>query len=210
MIFWPRDGTHISGVSSISRHVLQHWATWEAPQKHYTNWNNQNREDHIFMTPLIWNVHDSYLQTKKIGGYQWLRSVGNVEWLLTGLWRKYLGTWQRWWLQINDILSATKLYTLILCYVDFAVSWWEGWWQSFWVAWPMSSQPLGNYSGINAHIILRCQYQIDMLYKLSMIIFFAAKDGEALYSQQKQDWELTIVAQIMNSLLPHWDVNWRT
>ena len=28
----------------------------------------------------------------------------------------------------------------------------------------------------------------------------AAKDGEALYSQQKQDWELT-VAQIMNSLL---------
>ena len=28
----------------------------------------------------------------------------------------------------------------------------------------------------------------------------AAKDGEALYSQQKQDWELT-AAQIMNSLL---------
>ena len=28
-----------------------------------------------------------------------------------------------------------------------------------------------------------------------------AKDGEALYSQQKQAWELT-VAQIMNSLLP--------
>ena len=33
-------------------------------------------------------------------------------------------------------------------------------------------------------------------------IFFAAKDGEALYSQQKQDQELT-VAQIMNSLLPN-------
>ena len=32
----------------------------------------------------------------------------------------------------------------------------------------------------------------------------AAKDGEALYSQQKQDWELT-VAQIMNSLLPKSD-----
>ena len=31
-----------------------------------------------------------------------------------------------------------------------------------------------------------------------MILFFAAKDGEALYSQQKQDQELT-VAQIMNS-----------
>ena len=34
-----------------------------------------------------------------------------------------------------------------------------------------------------------------------MVIFFGAKDGEALYSQQKQDQELT-VAQIMNSLLP--------
>ena len=38
--------------------------------------------------------------------------------------------------------------------------------------------------------------------KIRLIIFFAAKDGEALYSQQKQDWELT-VAQIMNSLLHH-------
>ena len=35
--------------------------------------------------------------------------------------------------------------------------------------------------------------------EIRLIIFFAAKDGEALYSQQKQDWELT-VAQIMNSL----------
>ena len=25
--------------------------------------------------------------------------------------------------------------------------------------------------------------------KIELIIFFAAKDGEALYSQQKQDWE---------------------
>ena len=36
--------------------------------------------------------------------------------------------------------------------------------------------------------------------KMRFIIFFAAKDGEALYRQQKQDQELT-VAQIMNSLL---------
>ena len=27
--------------------------------------------------------------------------------------------------------------------------------------------------------------------KIRLIIFFAAKDGEGLYSQQKQDWELT-------------------
>ena len=43
---------------------------------------------------------------------------------------------------------------------------------------------------------IRCQYwnQIDHI--------LAAKDGEALYSQQKQDWKLT-VAQILNSLLPN-------
>ena len=37
-------------------------------------------------------------------------------------------------------------------------------------------------------------------------IFFAAKDGEALYSQQKQDRELT-AAHIINSLLPKSDLN---
>ena len=42
--------------------------------------------------------------------------------------------------------------------------------------------------------------------KIRLIIFFAAKDGEALYSQQKPDWEL-IVAQIMNSLLQNTDLN---
>ena len=42
--------------------------------------------------------------------------------------------------------------------------------------------------------------------EIRLIIFFAAKDGEALYSQQKQDWELT-VAQIMTSLLPNLDLN---
>ena len=44
--------------------------------------------------------------------------------------------------------------------------------------------------------------------KIRVIIFFVAQDGEGLYSQQKQDWELT-VARIMNSLLPHSDLNWR-
>ena len=41
--------------------------------------------------------------------------------------------------------------------------------------------------------------------EIRLILFFAAKNGEALYSQQKQDWELTM-AQIMNSLLPNWDL----
>ena len=44
--------------------------------------------------------------------------------------------------------------------------------------------------------------------KIRLIMFSAAKDGEALNSQEKQDWELT-VAQIMNSLLPNSDLNWR-
>ena len=41
--------------------------------------------------------------------------------------------------------------------------------------------------------------------KMILIIFFAAKDGEALYSQQNQDLELT-VAQIMNILLQNSDL----
>ena len=44
--------------------------------------------------------------------------------------------------------------------------------------------------------------------EIRLIMFFAAKDGEALYSQQKQDQELTVV-QIMNSWLPNSDLNWR-
>ena len=42
--------------------------------------------------------------------------------------------------------------------------------------------------------------------EIRLVIFFAVKYGEALYSKQKQDWELT-VAQIMGSLLPNSDLN---
>ena len=42
--------------------------------------------------------------------------------------------------------------------------------------------------------------------EIRLMIFFAATDGETLYSQQKQDQELT-VAQTMNSLLPNSDLN---
>ena len=42
--------------------------------------------------------------------------------------------------------------------------------------------------------------------EIRLIIFFAATDEEAVYSQQKQDQELTM-AQIMNSLLPNSDLN---
>ena len=42
--------------------------------------------------------------------------------------------------------------------------------------------------------------------KIRLIILIAVKDGEALYSQQKQDQEMTVI-QIMNSLLPNSDLN---
>ena len=42
--------------------------------------------------------------------------------------------------------------------------------------------------------------------EIRLIIFFAAKDGEALYSQQNQDQELTVI-QIMNYLFPNSELN---
>ena len=42
--------------------------------------------------------------------------------------------------------------------------------------------------------------------KIRLTIFFAAKEGEALYSQQKHDQKLT-ETQVMNSLLPNSDLN---
>ena len=47
-----------------------------------------------------------------------------------------------------------------------------------------------------------------VIIEIWLIIFFAVEDGEAPYSQQKQDQELT-VAQVMNSLLPNSDLNWK-
>ena len=42
--------------------------------------------------------------------------------------------------------------------------------------------------------------------EIKLVIFLAAKDGEVLYIQQKQDGELT-VAQLINSLLQNSDLN---
>ena len=66
-------------------------------------------------------------------------------------------------------------------------------------------------SPINKNILLKLKIVLTYLRdhqmvntEIRLIIFFAATDGEALYSQQKQDQELT-VAQTMNSLLPNSD-----
>ena len=42
--------------------------------------------------------------------------------------------------------------------------------------------------------------------KIRLIIFFAVEDGEALYSNQNQEWEVT-VGQILNTLLQNSDLN---
>ena len=42
--------------------------------------------------------------------------------------------------------------------------------------------------------------------KIRLVIFFAAKDGVALYREQKEDQDLT-VAQIINSLMQNSDLN---
>ena len=84
--------------------------------------------------------------------------------------------------------------------------------------WPEAGQRLTDFSQENALVIANTTFQQHKtkLYTWTspdgqhwnLIIFFAAKDGEALYSQQKQDRELT-VARIMNSLLPNSGWNWR-
>ena len=51
----------------------------------------------------------------------------------------------------------------------------------------------------------KCGYKMVNT-EIRLIIFFATKDGEAQYSQQKQYQKLT-VAQIMKSLLPNSDLN---
>ena len=51
-----------------------------------------------------------------------------------------------------------------------------------------------------------CEHHQMVNTEIRLIIFFAAKDGEALYSQQKQDRELT-VARIMNPLLQNSGLN---
>ena len=70
---------------------------------------------------------------------------------------------------------------------------------------------------ISPALVISCLFGIDILpgvrwYLIVVSVWTSlminAKDGEALYSQQKQDQELT-VAQTMNSFLPNSDWNWR-
>ena len=77
--------------------------------------------------------------------------------------------------------------------------------------WNEAGQRLIKFCQENALVIANTLFQQHKTLhvgntEIRLIIFFAAKDEEALYSQQKQDQELT-VAQIMNSLLPNSDLN---
>ena len=81
--------------------------------------------------------------------------------------------------------------------------------------WNEAGQTLIEFCQENALVIANTLFQQHkrMLYTWTLdgqyqnlIIFFAAKDGEALFSQQKQD-QVLAVAEIMNPLLPNSDLN---
>ena len=79
--------------------------------------------------------------------------------------------------------------------------------------WNEAGQSLIEFSQENALVVADTLFQQhkrrlytwtspDGQHRIRLIVFFAAKNGEALCSQEKQDQELT-VAQIMKSLLPN-------
>ena len=45
--------------------------------------------------------------------------------------------------------------------------------------------------------------------EIRLIIFFAAKDGEALYNQQNQDWELTVARSDHEILIAKFRYIWK-
>ena len=70
-----------------------------------------------------------------------------------------------------------------------------------------AGQRLIEFCQENAPVIANTLFQPQIVNtEIRLITFFAAKDGEALYSLQKQDRKLT-VAWIMNFLLPKLDLN---
>ena len=76
-----------------------------------------------------------------------------------------------------------------------------------------AGQRLTEFCQENALVIAKTLFQQNKRWfyinsEIRLIIFFAAEVGEALYSQQKQDLELTM-APVMNSLLQNSDLNWR-
>ena len=70
--------------------------------------------------------------------------------------------------------------------------------QEYWSGVPLPSPTLTLTSSNNTREDSTHGHHQVVNTEIRLIIFFAAKDREALYSQQKQDRELT-VAQIMNS-----------
>ena len=83
-------------------------------------------------------------------------------------------------------------------------------WPRYW-SFSFNVSPSNEYSGLisfSIHWLDLLAVQGTLKCLLKGLIFFAAKDGEALFSQQKQDQDLGM-AQIMNSLLPNSDLKWR-
>ena len=82
--------------------------------------------------------------------------------------------------------------------------------QEYWSGFPFSSPGDLSDPGVKPRCpALEAEYSLSESQESPILqdpfitlIFFVAEDGEALYSQQKQDQEPTVV-QIMNSLLPN-------
>ena len=106
-----------------------------------------------------------------------------------------------------------------MVYVIISQIWpWDMKWNMEWI-WNEAGQRLIEFCQENTLVIANTVFQqhkkrlytwksSDSQLEIRLIIFFAAKDGEALYSQQKQERELT-VTQTMNSLLSNSDLSWR-
>ena len=67
----PRDRAHISCVSCVSKWILYHWATWEAPSHRHTSLNKAVpvkimsekiwKKDHLYVTGPGWKSWRSFL-----------------------------------------------------------------------------------------------------------------------------------------------------
>ena len=122
------------------------------------------------------------------------------------------------WNEVRDIVQETGIKIILIekeCKSRKSRNTWSN--RQIWLWSTKRSKSKAEFCQENALVIANTLFQntredsthghhLMVNTEIRFIIFFAAKDEEALYSQQKQDWEWT-VAQFMNSLLPNSDLN---
>ena len=121
---------------------------------------------------------------------------------------------ERFYEDLQDLLELTPQKDVLFCYTGLEYkskksrnTWRQIWpWSTEWSRAKANRILPRGLTGHSKHPLPTTQEKtvhMDQMVntEIRLIIFFAAKDGEALYSQQKQDHELT-VAQTMNSYCP--------